>query len=1622
MANWNRFAMSAVCAGLLVMGAAGAQPCRGEVTIDGYLQDGEWRNDLRIDDRNDSDWTELNELRYLNIQWDASNLYIGMTGVVYSNSWLIYIDVDPGSGNGPVDLTAIDVWERGTTFGGSGFAPEFQYGCYQHQSIYDSDGFWQILSSTSTMDRSGDIDSAFDSFHDFGLSGGSELAIPWSVLYENATGTVPVSARLAVVAAICWDPEPAGELGGDSIPSNIAAALPGIDNFWVIDLDHDGDGEPDAFPGRNLIGKLVAWGDNAEGQCDPPEPDGDFIAIAAGGEYSLGLRCNGSIVGWGNDLWGQCTVPGSNTDFTALATSQSIAPLFQSIGLKDDGAVAVWGYDAGLPSPNSGFVDVAAGGYHYLGLKADGSVVAWGANGFGQCDVPEPNTGFVDIAGGDLFSLGLKSDGSIVGWGDNGGGVCTVPEPNEDFVAVSAGTNHSLGLKSDGTLVVWGDNGHGQCDVPEPNTGFVAADGNMWHSLGLKADGNVLAWGDNSRGQCDVPELADRYRAVSAGWLHSLALAESRVPVARITITSPSGPEATLWDTPRQEEISWTFEGQTEPDHWSLSYSTDGGIHYRAIHENVEFASPPYAFTWSVPPISTSRAKIRIQALDAGETVLAEAETGDALVLYNKHGIHFVHGNGVNGGEETSDTAAVLTWPAVPNDGSYEVTVSRASGTTCSNGYFFKIYPPLGADPDTGEPPTFFEIPWEDYATLPAAGYDYVVARYVEGLGFVPFHTGSFVVCKLGDLDPFDTEDKKPVILVHGWTSDSSTWYVDDSSALVEGLVAGDGSQPSKRHPWTFEYPNIGGIRVSGAALGEAIAYIGGLSDAPTVSLVAHSMGGLVSRAYLQSEARTPSDAVYPDFRDDVDILVTLSTPHLGTSQARKAAYFKGLLPWVCDGAYHSDSVADLSEENSTFIADLSGHDLPAGLGYLLAAGTKAFDQALPEERYHILKGNCDYGNDGTVDVCNATGGYCDGDYEHGPLGDGTAPVEYRQYPLSHGRMSKPGYYKTGEPQERIDAASGLLSDVLRVCRYGPDPMASDPCVVPVEATATFECQTTPAFLPLKAVSVNSSKDQPLSGARIVVQHVEDAGSPGGLACATGANGQITLALEPGEYAISISAPGTEPRQETLVVADPPQNIHWTLGIVTDPGTSVPINPTVLVDGGSASTPDSTVAVDLACDNATDYMISEVSDFRDGAWAPLAGPVPWSFDGTPGLKVLHAVFRNAAGEMSNPVSTSIILSGAQTGAITVESNPPGYPVVLNGSGAPVTSPATFDGLSSGFYDLSLVAPGMLVDPASATVEVVPGGATSVSFDVTAAPAPGPVDLATLGDSDYLSGEPLSWLPPSGEARFYNVTISEDSLRQAIVWQRIGAGSPAVALDCAIPDSAAYYVAIESVGEQGAVQTGDVVSRAFLLDHTPPVLEILSPSPGDTLFPGDELHLASAVQDWGGLDELIAVLSPDGGRAYPDTLWSGGWANPIYTTVPVYGLADNCLIAMSVTDLAGNRGLAVSDSFLVIHDGVTAVPEQDPVSRFSFRIIGGNPRSADFRMAVEVPGGSHARVAVYDLRGQRIRTLLDAPLPSGRRDVDWDGRDAGGRRMAAGVYLVCLENRGNVAVRKIALVR
>jgi hypothetical protein len=82
----------------------------------------------------------------------------------------------------------------------------------------------------------------------------------------------------------------------------------------------------------------------------------------------------------------------------------------------------------------------------------------------------------------------------------------------------------------------------------------------------------------------------------------------------------------------------------------------------------------------------------------------------------------------------------------------------------------------------------------------------------------------------------------------------------------------------------------------------------------------------------------------------------------------------------------------------------------------------------------------------------------------------------------------------------------------------------------------------------------------------------------------------------------------------------------------------------------------------------------------------------------------------------------------------------------------------------------------------------------------------------------------------------------------------------------------------------------------------------------------------------------------------------------------------------------------------------------------------NPFNPATTIAYAIPRPSRVRLAVFDIRGARVATLVDEVQPAGRREVTWNARDRRGAPLASGVYVVRLDAGALQQRRKIVLVK
>ncbi|MDZ7289651.1 MAG: T9SS type A sorting domain-containing protein [candidate division KSB1 bacterium] len=82
----------------------------------------------------------------------------------------------------------------------------------------------------------------------------------------------------------------------------------------------------------------------------------------------------------------------------------------------------------------------------------------------------------------------------------------------------------------------------------------------------------------------------------------------------------------------------------------------------------------------------------------------------------------------------------------------------------------------------------------------------------------------------------------------------------------------------------------------------------------------------------------------------------------------------------------------------------------------------------------------------------------------------------------------------------------------------------------------------------------------------------------------------------------------------------------------------------------------------------------------------------------------------------------------------------------------------------------------------------------------------------------------------------------------------------------------------------------------------------------------------------------------------------------------------------------------------------------------------NPFNPSTTITFALPAPGKANLAIYNLSGQLIRTLISGTLASGSHNFYWDATDDGGVRVASGVYLCRLEFDGWLSQHKLLLTK
>jgi len=122
------------------------------------------------------------------------------------------------------------------------------------------------------------------------------------------------------------------------------------------------------------------------------------------------------------------------------------------------------------------------------------------------------------------------------------------------------------------------------------------------------------------------------------------------------------------------------------------------------------------------------------------------------------------------------------------------------------------------------------------------------------------------------------------------------------------------------------------------------------------------------------------------------------------------------------------------------------------------------------------------------------------------------------------------------------------------------------------------------------------------------------------------------------------------------------------------------------------------------------------------------------------------------------------------------------------------------------------------------------------------------------------------------------------------------------------------------------------------------------------------------------------------------------------------------------DVTGDENVEAGLDDLTIYDAAESVVGAPAVESLALSAVTPNPfrEATSFRLAV--PAAGRASVSVFDVRGARVRRLVDGTLPAGDHVIPWDGLGDDGRPVSAGVYFVRLEAGDRGSSTKVVRLR
>ncbi len=160
-----------------------------------------------------------------------------------------------------------------------------------------------------------------------------------------------------------------------------------------------------------------------------------------------------------------------------------------------------------------------------------------------------------------------------------------------------------------------------------------------------------------------------------------------------------------------------------------------------------------------------------------------------------------------------------------------------------------------------------------------------------------------------------------------------------------------------------------------------------------------------------------------------------------------------------------------------------------------------------------------------------------------------------------------------------------------------------------------------------------------------------------------------------------------------------------------------------------------------------------------------------------------------------------------------------------------------------------------------------------------------------------------------------------------------------------------------------------------------------------------------------------------------------WATYYFSLSTWNGYDNDSIVVDSLTFSAGTSWLFVDEnqvSFLPIWGGrlyfggggssVYSEVGAEVPETYALNQNYPNPFNPTTKISFDIPARSHVVLTVYNVLGQKVKTLVDEELAPNHYVTEWDGTNEGGAQVSSGVYFYKLQTEDFSSTKKMVLLK